>query len=264
MISILGLLVLSVAAISAVPAPPSVLAASNRIVGGSLATVSQYPFAASLLYSYNLVTYSQSCGGTLLTKNTVLTAAHCIYGDLANQWRVRLGSSWANTGGYIYTLGFIRYHEKFNPSTLDNDVAVLITAQTIAFVNGAVQPASIAGTNYNLADNQAVWAIGWGSTSVGGGGSEQLRHVQIWTVNQSTCRSRYNELGWSVTDNMLCSGWLDVGGRDQCQGDSGGPLVHNNVIVGICSWGNQCALPRYPGVNTRVSKFSSWIVANAS
>lgn len=62
---------------------------------------------------------------------------------------------------------------------------------------------------------------------------------------------------------MLCSGWLDVGGRDQCQGDSGGPLIHNNVIVGICSWGNQCALPRYPGVNTRVSRVSAWIVANA-
>ncbi|XP_047999851.1 trypsin, alkaline C-like [Leguminivora glycinivorella] len=62
---------------------------------------------------------------------------------------------------------------------------------------------------------------------------------------------------------MLCSGWLDVGGRDQCQGDSGGPLIHNGVVIGVCSWGEQCALPRYPGVNARVSRYTSWIQSNA-
>lgn len=96
-----------------------------------------------------------------------------------------------------------------------------------------------------------------------GPASEQLRHVQIWTVNQAVCRARYAEIGRTVTDNMLCSGWLDVGGRDQCQGDSGGPLVHNGVVVGVCSWGEECALARYPGVNARVSRYTAWIQANA-
>lgn len=63
---------------------------------------------------------------------------------------------------------------------------------------------------------------------------------------------------------MLCSGWLDVGGRDQCQGDSGGPLIHNNVVVGVCSWGHSCAQPRYPGVNTRVSRYTAWIQATVA
>lgn len=62
-----------------------------------------------------------------------------------------------------------------------------------------------------------------------------------------------------ITDNMLCSGWLDVGGRDQCVGDSGGPLIHNDIVVGVCSWGYGCGSPRFPGVNTRVSRFTSWI-----
>lgn len=92
--------------------------------------------------------------------------------------------------------------------------------------------------------------------------SEQLRHVQIWTVNQAVCRSRYARIG-AITDNMLCSGWLDVGGRDQCQGDSGGPLLHNNVIVGVSSWGQGCADKNFPGVNTRVSRYSSWIQSNS-
>ncbi|XP_028171023.1 trypsin, alkaline A-like [Ostrinia furnacalis] len=60
-----------------------------------------------------------------------------------------------------------------------------------------------------------------------------------------------------------CSGWLDVGGRDQCQGDSGGPLFHNGVVVGVCSFGYGCALPGFPGVNARVSSFINWISSNA-
>lgn len=67
-----------------------------------------------------------------------------------------------------------------------------------------------------------------------------------------------------VTDNMICSGWLDVGGRDQCQGDSGGPLIHNGVIVGLSSWGWDCASPVWPGVNTRVSSYTDWVVDTAN
>ncbi|CAG4977667.1 unnamed protein product [Parnassius apollo] len=250
------LLALCVAAVSAVPAK------QQKIVGGSVTTIDQYPFATPLLYSWNLVTYWQACGGTIINNRAILTAAHCTVGDTASRWRIRVGSTWANSGGTVYNTAQIINHPDYNGRTLDNDVSILRAASTLIFSN-VVQAGSIAGSNYNLADNQAVWAIGWGTTSVGGSLSEQLRHVQIWTVNQATCRTRYAEIGMTVTDNMLCSGWLDVGGRDQCQGDSGGPLIHNNVIVGVCSWGHQCALARYPGVNARVSRYTSWIQSNA-
>ena len=48
---------------------------------------------------------------------------------------------------------------------MNNDIAVLRSANTFSF-NNNVRAASIAGANYNLADNQAVWAAGWGTTSV--------------------------------------------------------------------------------------------------
>lgn len=97
----------------------------------------------------------------------------------------------------------------------------------------------------------------------GGSKSEQLRHVQIWTVNQQQCANSYRNIGFNVTSNMLCAGWFGVGGRDQCQNDAGGPLIHNSVVVGISSWGYQCGLPFYPGINTRVSRFTTWIQDNA-
>ncbi|XP_022821669.1 trypsin, alkaline C-like [Spodoptera litura] len=245
-----------IAAVTAVPAFP------QKIVGGSLTTVDQYPTIVSLLFSWSATSFFQNCGGTILTNRAILTAAHCPFRDSPLSWRVRAGSSYANSGGTVYALDSIIINPNYNTWSMDFDVAIMRTSQVISF-NSVVKAASIAGPNYNLADNQAVWAAGWGTTSSGGPASEQLRHVQVWTVNQIACRDRYAAGGGTITDNMLCSGVLDVGGRDQCQGDSGGPLYHNGIVVGVCSWGFGCAQPQYPGVNARVSRFSSWIQANA-
>ncbi|XP_046959335.1 trypsin, alkaline A-like [Vanessa cardui] len=237
---------------------------AKRIIGGSVTSIDRYPFAAAMLRSPSGTgTFWQACGGSIINNRAVLTAAHCFnWEPFTNQWRIRVGSTNANSGGVVFTTNIIINHPSYNRFTLDYDVAVVRVNGVFSF-NNNVRPGSIAGPNYDVADNQAVWAIGWGLIDLNGPPSEQLRHVQVWTVNQEICRSRYAMIGRVITDSMLCSGWLDVGGRDQCLGDSGGPLLHNDVIVGVCSWGEECALPEYPGVNGRVSRFSSWIQNNA-
>ena len=96
-------------------------------------------------------------------------------------------------------------------------------------------------------------------------------HVGVDVINQAICVERYAFLktqpgfaGWpDVTPEMLCTGILDVGGKDACQGDSGGPVIHQgDVLVGITSWGFQCANETYPGVNVRVSSYTNWITSN--
>ncbi|XP_013133129.1 PREDICTED: trypsin, alkaline C-like [Papilio polytes] len=234
----------------------------QRIVGGTVTTISQYPFGAAMLITYDGSTYWQNCGGTILNNRAILSAAHCFLGHVPNTWRIRVGSTYANSGGVVHNINTIILHPNYNPTIEDNDICILRASSNFAF-NNNVQAGRIAGSNYNLADNQVVWAIGWGATVFNGPSTEILRHVQIWTINQSICRQRYGNTELTITDNMLCSGWLDVGGRDQCQRDSGGPLIHNNVIVGVCSWGLGCGSPLYPGVNARVSRYTSWIQANA-
>lgn len=113
-----------------------------------------------------------------------------------------------------------------------------------------------------------------------------LQEVQIPVVSNSVCQSAYVSI---ITSNMLCAG-LKEGGKDSCtvrcqslsayscllhivrdkyvkclslQGDSGGPLVIKKlsrwIQAGIVSFGHKCALPNFPGVYTRVSKYQGWI-----
>ncbi|XP_053621213.1 trypsin CFT-1-like [Plodia interpunctella] len=251
-----------VAATFAAELPESISRNGQRIVGGSVTDISQWPEMAALLFSLGTTGHTQSCGGTILNQRSILSAAHCFYGLAPERWQVRLGSTNANSGGVVFTTQQIINHPQYSPLTNDNDIAILRVAGTISYGNN-IRAGRIAGANYNLGDNQVVWATGWGLTSAGGSPSEQLREVQIWSVNQDICRNRYGSAGATITDNMLCSGWLDVGGRDQCTQDSGGPLFHNGVVVGVCSWGFGCADPFFPGINARVSRYTAWIQANA-
>lgn len=66
-----------------------------------------------------------------------------------------------------------------------------------------------------------------------------------------------------ITDNMFCSGILDVGGKGPCYGDSGGPVFYDNIVIGVVSWGEGCANKTTPAVNVAVSSYTDWIVENA-
>ena len=65
------------------------------------------------------------------------------------------------------------------------------------------------------------------------------------------------------TNKQICAGWPE-GEIDACQGDSGGALMCPNeqgvaILSGIISTGFQCALPRTPGLYTRVSHYAEWM-----
>ncbi|XP_075982016.1 trypsin, alkaline C-like [Anticarsia gemmatalis] len=242
-------LALFYAAVSAVPLN------SQRIVGGTVTTIDNYPSMVAVLESFQGQNYRHVCGGTIMNQRTILSAAHCFNPLNPVNFRMRVGSTMANSGGIVHTVNNILIHPDY--AVVEHDLALVRVASLIVYSN-YVQPVPIAGPNYALVGDEVVWATGWGATSFMGPWSEQLRHVQVWTISHEVCNERMG-----VSENQLCTGWLDVGGRDQCQGDSGGPVYHNGVVVGVTSYGIGCASPRFPGVNVRVSRYATWIQANA-
>ncbi|XP_061381131.1 trypsin, alkaline B-like [Danaus plexippus] len=255
----LFILLAALGAVCAAPRKP------ERIVGGEITSIERYPFMSGVLENTYWGT-EQMCGGTLITNRAVVTAAHCVEYFSPSDLRVRLGSTYVSSGGQIHVPSRITMHPQYNYRLVLNDIAV-IRLQNAVTLSNQIQVARIAGPQYNLPDNTRLDVIGWGATSFNGKPSEVLQHASVNVINQGLCAERYKNLPGSiprVTPEMICTGILDVGGKDACQGDSGGPVVHGgNVLVGITSWGYQCAHPTYPGVNVRVSSYTDWIATNA-
>ncbi|XP_023952537.2 achelase-2-like isoform X1 [Bicyclus anynana] len=240
---------------------------STRIIGGNATTIEKYPFTVQVLYNSQL-----SCGGALITRRHVLSAAHCFVASNGQQvspvyFSVRVGSTYLNTGGTVHPVSEVIIHQNYNTPVRDYDIAVMTLTSRVTLTS-AVATAYIPSAGADVPDYALVTVVGWGRTNASSSvaqASTVLNEVQIYTVNQSVCAARYAYLQeitgdpYPITSNMLCAGLLDVGGKDACQGDSGGPLVRGGVLVGVVSWGWGCAQPLFPGVFTRVSAFTTWI-----
>lgn len=91
--------------------------------------------------------------------------------------------------------------------------------------------------------------------------SAVLRKVSLPIVSRTKCRAIYGAS--AITNDMICAG-VDEGDKDSCQGDSGGPFIDasTGVLIGVISWGFNCATAGYPGAYARVGYFVDWINNN--
>jgi Trypsin len=250
LLSLLVLLsMLLLAACSQAPSPTDEL--EPQIVGGTVASAGEYPWMAQMQYRGRF-----SCGGSLVARSWVLTAAHCVNGRAASDLTIILGDhrrSVAEGTEQTIAVSSVVVHPSYNPSTFNNDLALLQLASpaTLNARVGLVEFGALplAGTLLRV--------IGWGTTTEGGSTSDVLRKVDVPRVSSVDCNAAYPG---QITGSMFCGG-LPEGMKDSCQGDSGGPifLPSSRRLVGLVSWGTGCARPGLYGVYTNLSSFSGWI-----
>ncbi|XP_070160965.1 trypsin-1-like [Polyergus mexicanus] len=228
-----------------------------RIIGGTSTTIDKHPYQVSIHYDGKLV-----CGGSIISKQWILTAAHCVYGGKLSLFKIRVGSSYHDKEGILITdISLVIPHEKYDEDTYDYDVA-LIKLLTPLSLGQDAKIVTLAKPSSNIKTGSTATVSGWGKMSPNGESSKVLQTLKVPTIDQETCRKIYIRHR-IVTPNMLCAGYT-TGEKDTCQGDSGGPLVYNSVQIGIVSWGAQCASAGYPGVYTRISTIRNWITKRAN
>ena len=108
-------------------------------------------------------------------------------------------------------------HSQYNRRNIDNDIALLKLSRPVSLTrNGGVVPACLPASNSNSFAGVQATVAGWGATAEGYPTSSKLRKVDVPVISNNDCRSK-SSYGSKITDNMLCAGYLDQGGRDSCQ-----------------------------------------------
>lgn len=223
--------------------------ATEKIYNGTNCVPHSQPWQVALFEGTSL-----RCGGVLIDRRWVLTAAHCS----GSRYWVRLGEhslrqlDWTEQ---VRRSGVSVPHPSYQGALQSHDHDLrLLRLGTPVLLTRSVQPLALptscaaAGTQCHIS--------GWGTTNQRNQFPDELQCLNVSIVPSDACRAVFPG---RITDNMVCAGGNP--GEDACQGDSGGPLVCGGVLQGLVSWGSvgPCGQEGIPGVYTNICKYVDWI-----
>merc|ERR1712228_213772 len=196
----------------------------------------------------NINSETSFCGGSLLSSDTILTAAHCV------EYRSSVVIAFPQDDVSL----------RGGPN---NDLAIVKLSTPVRF-DDTVSPICLPNPTLSYTGKLAE-VTGWGNTNPNGFNiPKDLQTVNVTTMSNEECNKLYiNQTGEdAITKDMICA--ADPG-KDACQGDSGGPLITLSddgmyySQIGVVSWGFGCAT-KTPGVYARVTERLYWIMQQVS
>jgi len=249
------------------PAGPSVFMGGEQyIIGGSNASPGEFPWQLSQTRGG-----SHSCGASLLSSRSGLSAAHCVDGAAVGTITVIAGlhQRSGTPGSQEVDLASYTVHESYESglATFSNDISILTFASLIT-IGGNVQAALLPANNLNDYAGLTCVISGWGRTGSSNVLPDTLQKASIQVISTATCSSLVGSIG-NIWDNHICL-YDTANNVGSCNGDSGGPLNcpdGGTRVAGVTSWGvssgaGNC-LQTYPSVYTRTSAYLGWISDNS-
>lgn len=173
------------------------------ITGGTeIDSIEERPFQVAINVDY--IPFFDAhcpCGGTIISKNYVLTAAHCLrHSSDPNYYVVRVNTRKSEWWGFVYKVENLTVHPDYTNGTMRHDIGLLKLKDDLKFGKG-VQPILLPGKNFTRPFGLRVKASGYGADVMNGTALGYLKEIELGTIDMDECSIYVDNL----LQNQICA-----------------------------------------------------------